>query len=112
MKNITRAAALEQRFPNLCKVLYFPGNEPERSPHAPTGQLNWFFRTAMLPRVGDVIPYGQYLFSVTTVILDDCCSADTVSKVDKLARRLAEREASAKYHAVIWVEYWGVKSLS
>lgn len=112
MKNTTRAVALERRFPNLCKVLYFPSDESERSPHAPTGQLNWFLRSAMLPRQGDVIPYGQSLFSVTAVILDDCCSADTVSKVDKLARRLAEREASPKYHAVIWVEFWGVKSLS
>ena len=111
MKNIARTVALEQRFPNLCKVLYFPGNAPERSPHAPTSQLNWFLRTAALHRVGDVIPYGQYLFAVPTVILEDCCSADTAFKVDKLAGRLAEKEDSAKYQAVIWVEFWGVKAL-
>ncbi len=111
MKNTAKTVALQRRFPNLCKVLYFPGNESERSPRAPTSQLNWFLRTAMLPREGDVIPYGQYLFSVTTVILEDCCSADTAFKVDKLAGRLAEKEESAKYQAVIWVEFWGVKSL-
>ncbi|MEL6604037.1 MAG: hypothetical protein AAFP20_12500 [Cyanobacteria bacterium J06614_10] len=111
MRNITRSAALERRFPNVCKVLYFPGKEEERAPHAPTGQLDWYLRSSMLPRVGDVIPYGQYLFSVTTVILEDCCSGDTLFKVDKYAGRLAEREDSPKYHAVIWVDFWGVKSL-
>jgi len=109
MKNTTRTVALERRFPNLCKVLYFPGKEAERSPHAPTGQTDWYFRSPMLPRVGDVIPYGQYLFSVTTVILEDCCSADTISRVDKFAGRMAEKEA--KCQAVIWVEFWGVRSL-
>lgn len=111
MKNTARAVALERRFPNLCKVLYFPGDESDRSPYAPTSQCNWYLRTAALPRVGDVIPYGQYYFTVTTVILEDCCSADTVMKVDRTAGRLAEKDATAKYQAVIWVEFWGMKSL-
>ncbi len=110
MKNITRTAALERRFPHLSKVLYFPGNNPDKSPHAPTGQLNWFMRSAVLPRLGDVIPHGQYLFVVTTIILEDCCSADTTFKVDKMAGRLAEKDESTKYQAVIWVEFWGVRS--
>jgi hypothetical protein len=110
MKNTTRTIALEQRFPNLCKVLYFPGKEADRSPHAPSGQINWHLRSSMLPRVGDVIPYGQYLFCVTTVILEDCCSADSLLRVERLAGRLAEKEAQAKYQAVIWVEFWGVTS--
>ncbi|MGB5913424.1 MAG: hypothetical protein WBG63_01070 [Phormidesmis sp.] len=110
MKNITRTVALENRFPNLCKVLYFPGNDPEKSPHAPTGQLNWYLRSSTLPRTGDVIPYGQYLFSVATIILEDCCSGDTPFKVDKVAGRLAEKEESGKYQAIVWVEFWGIKS--
>lgn len=65
----------------------------------------------MLPRVGDVIPYGQYLFAVSTLILEDCYSADTISKVDRLAGRIAEKEEAPKWHAVIWVSFWGVKSL-
>ncbi|MEO0647992.1 MAG: hypothetical protein AAFZ17_17875 [Cyanobacteria bacterium J06650_10] len=110
MRNTTRTVALERRFPNLCKVLYFPGDDPNKSPHAPTGQLNWYMRSAQLPRMGDVIPYGQYLFAVTAIILEDCCSAETAFKADKIAGRLAEKEESAKYQAVIWVEFWGVKS--
>ena len=111
MKNTARTVALERRFPHLCKVLYFPGNNPDKSPHAPTSQCNWYLRTAALPRVGDVIPYGQYYFSVTTVILEDCCSGDTVLKLDRYAGRLAEKENAAKYQAVIWVEFWGVQSI-
>ncbi|MEO1622833.1 MAG: hypothetical protein AAFU53_17585 [Cyanobacteria bacterium J06632_3] len=109
-RNISRIASLERHYPNLCKVLYFPGKEPEQSPHAPTGQIDWYFRSPTLPRVGDVIPYGEYLFSVTTVILEDCCSADTIARVDRLAGRLAEKD-SHKYQAVVWVEFWGVRSL-
>lgn len=110
MKNSTRTVALGRRFPNLCKVLYFPESDSDQSPHAPTSQMNWYMRSALLPRRGDVIPYGQYLFSVTSIILEDCCSADTIFKVDKLAGRLAEKEESAKCQAVVWVEFWGLKS--
>jgi hypothetical protein len=49
---------------------------------------------------------------VTTIILEDCCSADAIAKVDKQAARLAEREESPKWHAVIWVSFWGVKSIN
>ena len=108
MSNITRTAALEKRFPNLCKVLYFPSEDPNKSPHAPTSQLNWHMRSAQLPRMGDIIPHGQYLFSVTAIILEDCCSAETAFKVDKIAGRLAEKEDSAKCQAVLWVEFWGI----
>lgn len=111
MKNTTRSVALERRFPHLCKVLYFPGKEAESSPHAPTGQISWYSRSSMLPRVGDVLPYGQYLFSVTTVILEDCCSAESLFKVDRMAGRVAEKEEVPKYHAVVWVDFWGIKSV-
>ncbi|MGC1306345.1 MAG: hypothetical protein WA885_03890 [Phormidesmis sp.] len=111
MKNTTRSLALDRRFPHLCKVLYFPEETPQTSCHAPTGQMNWYLRAPMLPRVGDVIPYGQYLFSVTTVILEDCCSADSIAKVDKQAGRVAERDETPKWNAVIWVGFWGVKSV-
>ena len=76
-----------------------------------TNQLNWFLRSPMMPRIGDVIPYGQYLFSVTTVILEDCCSAETIAKVDKQAGRIAENNDTPKWHAVVWVNFWGVKSV-
>ena len=110
MRNTTRSLALERRFPYLCKVLYFPEKAGQISPHAPVSQLNWYLRSAMMPRVGDVLPYGQSLFSVTTVILEDCCSADAIYKVDKQAGRIAERDDAPKWHAVIWVNFWGVKS--
>ncbi|NJM97443.1 MAG: hypothetical protein HC800_09960 [Phormidesmis sp. RL_2_1] len=80
------------------------------SSRAPTSQMNWYSRVPMLPRIGDVIPYGQYLFSVTTVILEDCCSADAIYKVDKQASRIAEREEVPKWDAVVWVSFWGMKS--
>lgn len=108
---MTRSIALEHRFPYLCKVLYLPDMQPETSPHAPDNQMNWYLRISMLPRVGDVIPYGQYLFSVTTVILEDCCSADAIFKVERQARRIAEKDETPKWHAVVWVSFWGVKSL-
>ena len=113
MKNTSlRAIAAERRFPTLCKVHYFPGKEANQSPHAPTGQLDWYLRSSMLPRVGDVIPYGQYLFAVTTVIFDDCCSSESLLKLEKQAARLAEKDISrSKPQATIWVEFWGVKSL-
>ena len=112
MKNTTaRAVAVERRFPTLCKVHYFPGKDADQSPHAPTGQLDWYLRSSMLPRVGDVIPYGQYLFSVTTVILDDCYSSDSLFKLEKQAKRLAEKDDARKPQATDWVEFWGEKSL-
>lgn len=112
MKNTTRSVALEHRFPYLCKILYLPDPQaPVTSFDAPNSQMSWYLRIPMLPRVGDVIPYGQYLFAVTTIILEDCHSADTVSKVDRQAGRIAEREEAPKYHAVIWVSFWGMKSL-
>ena len=93
MRNTARASALERRFPYLCKVLYLPEQQPPGgSPHAPTNQLNWYLRSPLLPRTGDVIPYGQYLFAVTAVILEDCCSADAIFKVDRQAGRIAEKE--------------------
>ena len=107
MRNTTRSAALERRFPYLCKVLYFPDNGSETARSAPANQLNWYLRSSMMPRVGDVIPYGQSLFSVNTVILEDCCSADAVSKVDKQASRAAERDEIPKWHAVVWGELLG-----
>lgn len=111
MRNTTRSAALERRFPHLCKVLYFPDKSNQAARNAPAGQLNWYLRSSMMPRVGDVIPYGQSLFSVETVILEDCCSADAISKVDKQASRVAERDETPKWHAVVWVSFWGMKSL-
>lgn len=112
MKNTARSVAIDRRFPFLCKVLYFPEKKTaETSRYAPTSQLNWYLRTPMMPRVGDVIPHGQYLFSVTTIILEDCCSADTITKVDKQAGRIAEKEETPKWHAVIWVSFWGMKSV-
>lgn len=111
MRNTTRSVALERRFPYLCKVLYFPDQQGDDGfRHAPTYPVNWYLRSPMLPRVGDVIPHGQSLFSVTTVILEDCCSADAISKVDKLAGRIAERDEEPKWHAVVWVSFWGVMS--
>ncbi|KPQ37485.1 MAG: hypothetical protein HLUCCA11_00120 [Phormidesmis priestleyi Ana] len=108
MRNPTRSAAIESRFPYLCKVLYFPEQTASENAHyAPAEQFGWFLRSSTLPRVGDVIPYGQSLFSVTTVILEDCCSADAISKVDRLAGRIAEREEMPKWQAVIWVGFWG-----
>ncbi len=77
----------------------------------PNIQTSWYLRSSMLPRIGDVVPYGDSLFSVTTIILEDCCSADAIAKVDKQAARLAEREdLPTKWHAVVWVSFWGVKS--
>lgn len=112
MKNTARSVAIDRRFPYLCKVLYFPEQQtPETSRHAPANQLNWYLRTPMMPRVGDVIPYGQSLFSVNTVILEDCCTADAISKVDKQAARIAEKDDTPKWHAVVWVSFWGVKSV-
>jgi len=32
-------------------------------------------------------------------------------KLDKLAGRVAERDDSPKWHAVLWVAFWGVKSV-
>jgi hypothetical protein len=112
MKPNTRSEALERRFPYLCKVLYFP---PEKgvidlAPQAPLSPMGWYLRSPVLPRVGDVIPFGQTLYAVTTVILEDCCSADTISRVDKQAGRVAEREDTVKWHAVLWVSFWGVAS--
>ncbi len=111
MRNTTRSAALERRFPYLCKVLYFPDQGQETARQAPAGQLNWYLRSSTMPRVGDVIPYGQSLFSVETIILEDCCSADAISKVDKQAGRIAERDEVPKWHAVVWVSFWGMKSM-
>jgi hypothetical protein len=111
MRNTTKSLALEQRFPILCKVLYVPGEEPNSTPHAPASQLAWYLRSPMLPRVGDVIPYGRYLFSVSTVILEDCCTGDAIAKVDRQATRIAEKEEAAKWHAVVWVTFWGIKSI-
>ncbi|MGB7084907.1 MAG: hypothetical protein WBD47_05100 [Phormidesmis sp.] len=113
MKNSARSVALDRRFPYLCKVLYFPPDQQtlETSHRAPTTKLDWYLRAPMMPRVGDVIPYEQYWFSVTTVILEDCCSADAISKVDKVAGRIAEKEDSPKWHAVVWVSFWGVASV-
>ncbi|PZO58728.1 MAG: hypothetical protein DCF15_04415 [Phormidesmis priestleyi] len=116
MRNTTRSVALEQRFPYLCKVLYFPANQAEAvsyrpNSQAPSSQLDWYSRVPMLPRVGDVIPYGQYLFSVTTVILEDCCSGNAIHKVERQATRIAEKEEMPKWHAVIWVSFWGMKSV-
>lgn len=106
------SVALERRYPNLCKVLYLPEQQPPgNSPYAPTTQMSWYLRSPMLPRIGDVIPYGRYLFSVTAVILEDCCTADSITKVDKQARRIAEKDDSPKWHAVVWVNFWGVKSV-
>ncbi|MGB3298319.1 MAG: hypothetical protein WBA76_08610 [Phormidesmis sp.] len=113
MRNTTRLIATDRRFPYLCKVLYFPeqnGDDPLQ--RGPAGQLAWYLRSPMLPRVGDVIPYGQSLYSVTTVILEDCCSADAISKVDKQAGRIAERSELPKWHAMIWVSFWGIKAHS
>lgn len=107
----TRSLALEQRFPYLCKVLYFPAQQPDSDYQAPTSQLSWYLRSPLLPRTGDVIPYGQSLFSVTTVVLEDCCSADAIFKVDRQASRVADREEIPKWHAVIWVSFWGMKSI-
>ncbi len=112
MRNITRSVAAERRFPYLCKVLYFPQQKEADHPReGPIGQLTWYLRSPMLPRVGDVIPYDQSLFSVTTVILEDCCSADAIAKVDRQAGRIAERAETPKWHAVVWVSFWGMKAL-
>ena len=116
MKNTARLAAVERRFPYLCKVLYFPnvrGDDPrdDLSHRMLANPMSWYLRSPMLPRVGDVIPYGQSLFAVTTVILEDCCSADAISKVDKQAGRIAERDETPKWHAVVWVGFWGNKEL-
>lgn len=111
MKSTPRSFALEQRFPYLCKVIYFPNYPADHPREAPSTPLNWYLRAPLLPRVGDVIPYGQALFAVNTVILEDCHSADAISKVDKHARRVAEKEEQPKWHAVIWVSFWGTQSL-
>ena len=111
MRNSVRSAALENRFPFLCKVLYIPEAEPAESPHAPDTKMNWYLRSPLMPRVGDVIPYGQYFFSVTSVILEDCCTGDAISKVDRQAKRVAEKETDPKWHALIWVSFWGVQSI-
>jgi hypothetical protein len=116
MKQTNRSEVLERRFPYLCKVLYFPPEKgavdpsPQAHPQAPLSPMGWYLRSPILPRVGDVIPFGQTLYAVTTVILDDCCSADTISRVDKQAGRVAEREDTAKWQAVLWVSFWGVAS--
>lgn len=73
--------------------------------------MNWYLRSPMLPRVGDVIPFGQSLFSVTAVILEDCYSTESLTKLDRMAGRIAERDDNPKWHAVLWVDFWGVKSL-
>ncbi len=113
MRNITRSIAVDRRFPYLCKVIYFPEqNEHRSSLRVPNAQTSWYLRSSLLPRVGDVIPYGDSLFSVTTIILEDCCSADAIAKVEKQAARLAEKEEAHKCHAVVWVSFWGVKSMS
>ncbi|CAN5653122.1 hypothetical protein BH23CYA1_BH23CYA1_12760 [soil metagenome] len=111
MRSNYTTSALEQRFPYLCKVLYFPDQQSESVQQAPNNPLNWYMRAPLLPRIGDVIPYGQSLFSVTTVILEDCCTADALFKVDRQAGRIAEKEEVPKWHAVIWVSFWGIKSL-
>jgi hypothetical protein len=111
MRNVTRSVAVERRFPYLCKVIYFPEQKEHHSfSRAPNTQVSWYLRSSMLPRVGDVVPYSDSLFSVTTIILEDCCSSDAIAKVDKQAARIAEREDAPKWHAVIWVSFWGVKS--
>ena len=111
MKQTPRAIALERRYPFRCKVIYFPQQNNQSDLRAPSEQMSWYLRSPMLPRVGDVIPFGQSLFSVTAVILDDCCSAESAVKLDKLAGRLAERDDTPKWHAVLWVAFWGVKSV-
>jgi hypothetical protein len=113
MRSITRSIAVERRFPYLCKIIYFPEQKEHHSSiRVPNTQTSWYLRISTLPRIGDVIPYGDSLFAVTTIILEDCCSADAIAKVDKQAARLAEREESPKWHAVIWVSFWGVKSIN
>ena len=116
MRQTPRSIALERRYPFRCKVIYFPqprSDKPEEQPdlRAPSEQLNWYLRSPMLPRVGDVIPFGQSLFSVTAVILEDCYGTESAVKLDKLAGRIAERDDTPKWHAVLWVEFWGVKSI-
>ena len=111
MRNSIQSAALENRFPFLCKVLYIPEADPTDSPHAPSNKMSWFLRSPLMPRVGDVIPYGQYFFSVTSVILEDCCTGESISKLDRQAKRVAEKEGSPKRHALIWVRFWGVQSV-
>lgn len=111
MRNSIQSAALENRFPFLCKVLYLPEADPSESPHAPTNKISWFLRSPLMPRVGDVIPYGQYFFSVTSVILEDCCTGETISKVDRQAKRVAEKEDRPQRQALIWVNFWGVQSV-
>ncbi|MFK8186136.1 MAG: hypothetical protein AB8B99_22405 [Phormidesmis sp.] len=111
MRQTPRSIALERRYPFRCKVIYFPQERGQNDLHAPTEQMNWYLRSPMMPRVGDVIPFGQSLFSVTAVILDDCYGTESAAKLDRLAGRMAERDESPKWHAVLWVEFWGVKSV-
>ena len=111
MRNSVQSAALENRFPFLCKVLYLPEADLSESPHAPTNKISWFLRSPLMPRVGDVIPYGQYFFSVTSVILEDCCTGETISKVDRQAKRVAEKEDRPQRQALIWVNFWGIQSV-
>jgi len=111
MRQTPRSIALERRYPFRCKVIYFPQKGEQADLRAPSEQLNWYLRSPMLPRVGDVIPFGQSLFSVSAVILEDCYATESAVKLDRLAGRIAERDDTPKWHAVLWVEFWGVKSL-
>ncbi|MEM6450503.1 MAG: hypothetical protein AAF703_09335 [Cyanobacteria bacterium P01_D01_bin.105] len=106
-----QSMALERRYPYRCKVMYFPQPADKADLQAPSEQMSWYLRSFILPRVGDVIPFGQSLFAVTTVIFEDCCSSDSAAKLDKLAGRLAARDDTPKWHAILWVAFWGVKSI-
>ena len=111
MQQTPQSTALERRYLYRCKVIYFPQPADKTAPQAPAQQMSWYLRSPLLPRLGDVIPFGPSLFSVTAVILEDCCSSDSAAKLDKLAGRLAARDDTPKWHAILWVGFWGVKSI-
>lgn len=111
MRQTPRTIALERRYPFRCKVIYFPQQETKQDIRAPQEQMNWYMRSPMLPRVGDVVPFGQTLFSVTAVILEDCYSTESAAKLDRLAGRIAEKDETPRWHAVLWVAFWGVRAV-
>ncbi|NEP17024.1 MAG: hypothetical protein F6J97_08965 [Leptolyngbya sp. SIO4C1] len=103
-------SALDRRYPYLCKVLYFPTQASAQDPYAPRDKETWLMRCFTLPRKGDVVPHGHALFTVTTAILEDCCSANDPVKLEKQAKKAAEKAANSQPQVILWVEFWGVRS--
>ncbi|MEO0457704.1 MAG: hypothetical protein AAF152_14160 [Cyanobacteria bacterium P01_A01_bin.114] len=100
-----------ERFPYLCKVLYFPTpDQAQRDPYAPREKSSWFMRCFTLPRTGDVLPHSKYLFEVTAVILDDCHSASDLSTLERQIKKVAEKNQSSQPQAILWVEFWGLRT--